>query len=72
VCDRCGGELYQRTDDAPEVVGNRVDVYLRDTRPVIDHYEALGLLRTIDGNREIETVKHDLAVAAGKTDAITA
>ena len=42
TCDRCSGELYQRPDDKREVVANRVDVYLRDTLPVVKGYERRG------------------------------
>jgi adenylate kinase len=57
VCDTCGGELYQRTDDRREVVANRVAVYLRDTLPVVERYESQGVLRRIDGNQPIEQVR---------------
>jgi adenylate kinase len=57
VCDACGGELYQRTDDRREVVANRVAVYLRDTLPVVERYESQGVLRRIDGNQPIEQVR---------------
>jgi adenylate kinase len=56
-CDECGGELYQRSDDTREVVGNRVNVYLRDTLPVIEYFAAKRVLRRIDGNQPIEVVR---------------
>jgi adenylate kinase len=59
-CDACGGELYQRPDDKREVVRNRVDVYLRDTLPIVHQYEQLGLLRRVDGNQPIAQVKDAL------------
>jgi adenylate kinase len=62
-CDLCGGELYQRPDDTREVVTNRVNVYLRDTLPVVDHYQSLGLLRRIDGNQSIDDVRSSLREA---------
>ena len=65
VCDACGGELYQRTDDRREVVANRVAVYLRDTLPVVERYEAQGVLRRIDGNQPIEQVRAALRDAVG-------
>ena len=68
VCDRCKTELYQRPDDKREVVANRVAVYLRDTLPVIEGYEARGVLKRIDGDQSIEAVKHALR-AAVVTDA---
>ena len=45
VCTACGDQLYQRPDDRPDVVENRVEVYLRETLPVIEHYAAPGLLQ---------------------------
>src|SRR5919197_86838 len=50
-CEVCGGELYQRPDDRREVVENRVQVYLRETRPVIKHYDSLGVLHRVDGDQ---------------------
>jgi adenylate kinase len=49
VCDKCGGELYQRDDDNEETVGNRLKVYEEQTAPLIDYYTGKGLLRPIDG-----------------------
>lgn len=49
VCDKCGGELYQRDDDNQETVSNRLKVYESQTEPLIDYYKAKGLLRPIDG-----------------------
>ncbi len=56
VCDIDGGELYQREDDRPEVVTERIRVYLRDTVPVLDYYRARGILREIDGTQDIPVV----------------
>jgi adenylate kinase len=47
VCDECGGELYQRTDDAEDKVRNRLEVYHRETEPIIDYYKQQGLVMTI-------------------------
>jgi adenylate kinase len=71
-CDHCGGELYQRTDDKRDVVENRVNVYLRDTLPVVRRYEAHGLLQRIDGNRPIEAVRAALREALGLTERVPA
>jgi adenylate kinase len=49
VCDRDGGEVVQREDDTPEAVTKRLELYERDTRPLLDFYEGLGLLVIIDG-----------------------
>jgi adenylate kinase len=56
VCDLDAGELYQREDDRHEVVSERIKVYLHDTVPVVDYYRERGILREIDGMRDIESV----------------
>lgn len=56
VCDLDGDQLYQRADDRPEVVAERIRVYLRDTVPVVDYYRTRGVLASIDGTRDIEDV----------------
>lgn len=48
-CDKCGGELFQRDDDNEATVGNRLNVYDAQTKPLIDYYQAKSLLRPIDG-----------------------
>jgi adenylate kinase len=55
-CDLDGGELYQRDDDRFEVVSERIKVYIQDTVPVVDYYRERGILREIDGTRDIESV----------------
>jgi adenylate kinase len=60
ICDVDGGELYQREDDRIEVVSERIKVYLRDTVPVVDYYRERGILRDIDGTREIESVAAEI------------
>src|SRR5262245_11696145 len=44
VCDRCGGELYQRDDDKEQTIAHRLQVYERQTAPLVDYYRAQGLL----------------------------
>lgn len=60
VCDLDGGELYQREDDQPEVVSERIRVYMKDTLPVVDYYRERGLLRPIDGTRDIDGVAAEI------------
>jgi adenylate kinase len=55
-CDRCGGELYQRADDNAETVQNRLDVNIKQSKPLLDFYEVQGYLRTIDGQQDINKV----------------
>jgi len=47
ICDKCGGELYQREDDRPEVIQERLNVYRRDTKPLIEYYRRKGILRDV-------------------------
>ena len=56
TCAACGGELYQRDDDKTEVIANRYDVYEKSTAPLIDFYEKVGVLRTLDGSLGSERV----------------
>ncbi len=63
VCDACGGELYQRPDDMPETQKNRIDVYMRQTQPLIEYYRQAGVLVEIDGQGTIEQVQGALLEA---------
>ena len=65
VCDRCGGELYQRADDRPETVKKRLEVYFAETAPVIDYYQKAGKLLEIDGEGSVADISAR-AVAALK------
>lgn len=49
VCDTCGGEIYQRSDDTEDTVRNRLDVYRQQTEPLIGYYRSQGVLTEIDG-----------------------
>jgi len=57
VCDKCGGELYQRADDNEETIKNRMDIYKESTKPIIDFYEAQGKLMKADADKEASEVK---------------
>lgn len=59
-CDKCGGELYQRDDDNAETVGNRLDVNIKQMKPLLDFYQEKGYLRTINGEQEINHVYTDI------------
>nr|WP_277603173.1 adenylate kinase [Brevibacillus sp. SYP-B805] len=61
ICDKDGGTLYQRDDDKPEVVAQRLDVNIAQTQPLIEYYSKQGLLRTIDGERNIDVVFAEIA-----------
>jgi adenylate kinase len=55
-CDICGGELYQRTDDTPEVIKQRLNTYYKESKPLLDYYKKEGILYEIDGEDEKEEV----------------
>lgn len=61
VCDRCGDELYERSDDNWSTATHRLDVYLRQTMPMIEHYGELGMVHEINGDDYIEYVTERLA-----------
>ena len=56
ICDRCGNELILRDDDKPETVKNRLDVYHKQTQPLIDFYSARNVLKTVDGTQDMNDV----------------
>jgi len=63
-CDKCGGELYQRSDDTAETVKKRLQVYFTETAPLIDYYTRVGGLVEVDGERGIDEVGKRIIVAA--------
>ena len=63
VCDRCGGELYQRTDDQEETVRERLEVYRLQTQPLIQYYRDRDLYSEINGAQPTETVFRDIIVS---------
>jgi adenylate kinase len=66
VCDRCGGELYQREDDRADVVRTRLDVNLKQTEPLLEHYRRDGKLIEVDGGAEVDEVKGRVLAAMGR------
>jgi adenylate kinase len=56
VCDKCGGPLYQRPDDTPETIRNRLAVYLEQTADLITYYKDAGILAEIPGDKSVEDV----------------
>lgn len=60
VCDKCGGELYQRSDDTEEKVGTRLDEYTNKTAPLLEYYRNQGNLRQVNGEQEIDAVTADI------------
>ncbi|MFP3841306.1 adenylate kinase [Bacillus safensis] len=60
VCDKCGGELYQRADDNAETVSTRLEVNLKQTEPLLNFYSEKGYLENIDGAKHINDVYADI------------
>ena len=60
VCDKCGGELYQRKDDTEATARNRIAVYWEQTSPLINYYKAKGILVNVDGDQAIDEVTEAL------------
>ncbi len=56
ICDTCGSELVLRDDDKPETVKSRLEVYHKQTQPLIDHYSKQNILRTVDGTKDMNEV----------------
>ncbi|KND38783.1 MULTISPECIES: adenylate kinase [Streptomyces] len=65
ACDVCGGELYQRDDDRETTVRKRLEVYRSETAPVVDHYQAQGLVTTISALGQVQEVLDRALVAIG-------
>ena len=60
VCDACGGELFQRDDDQEETIRKRLDVYNEQTSPLTDYYADAGLLKSLDGMQQIDSVQQQM------------
>lgn len=63
VCDRCGGTLVHREDDRPETIANRLDVYERQTRPILDYLEGRAAIHRIDGGAPVDEVTRAIEAA---------
>ncbi|UCD08289.1 MAG: adenylate kinase [Dehalococcoidales bacterium] len=63
VCDRCGGELYQRSDDKEETIKERLQVYFNETEALIDYYSREGKLLEIDGEGKVEEVSNRITAS---------
>jgi adenylate kinase len=62
-CDRCGGELYQRPDDTVETVKKRLEVYFKETSPLIDYYTRAGKLVEVNGEGGVDEVSQRIVTA---------
>ena len=65
VCDKCGGNLYQRDDDKEETVKNRLGAYHSQTEPLIEYYKKQGVFLDINGLQDIDKVYADVKAALG-------
>ena len=63
VCDECGGQLVQRKDDTEETVKNRLEVYANQTKPLLEFYNNLGLVKSIEGIGEIDVIFNNIKLA---------
>lgn len=68
VCDKCGSELYQRSDETPDVITERLRVYDEDTKPLVDFYRNEGLLRDIDAAQDVDGVVKQCVEALERDD----
>ena len=66
VCDACGEKLVLRDDDKPETVQKRLNVYHEQTQPLIDYYTNQGVLKTVDGTKNLEEVFGDIVAILGE------
>lgn len=60
ICDRCGGDLYQRSDDTAETVSNRLAVYQKQTAPLLEYYQQRGIVREVNGELAIDEVFQEI------------
>lgn len=60
ICDQCGEKLTQRKDDQPETIKHRLEMYEKETRPLIDYYKKKGLLHEVPGDYEIPELQAEL------------
>ena len=65
ICDKCGGELYQRADDTLESVKNRLNIYETKTKPLLDYYKNKGILFNINGMQKFDNVYSDIELLLG-------
>ena len=65
VCDACGGELYQRVDDSEATVRTRLEVYRKQTAPLLDYYRQRNVLTTVSGEGSIEEIRDAIRAVVG-------
>jgi len=62
ICDHCGGELYQRNDDSIDTAKERIQVYKKQTMPMVEYFQRKGIIMSFDGGRDIDDVFSDIKV----------
>ena len=65
VCDACGGELYQRDDDTEATVRKRLEVYQRQTAPLLDYYRQRNMLTPVTGEGSLTAIRDAIRAAVG-------
>ncbi len=65
ICDACGGAVYQRDDDREETIQHRLEVYMRETEPLAEHYTQCGLLRVVNGEQGIGEITQSILEVVG-------
>ena len=66
VCDKCGGELFQRDDDKEATIKNRLDVYDKSTAPLIEYYKKKGILKSVMGVGSIDEIFNKVCAVLDK------
>lgn len=68
ICDECGGELYQRSDDSPKVIRERFNTFLEETAPLVEYYREKGLLEEVDGNGKPDEINSEIQEIISESD----
>lgn len=68
ICNKCGGKLYQREDETEETIKKRLDVYKKETEPLVDYYKKKGMLTEIDGEQDINKIFEDIVKILSKDE----
>ncbi|MBU0597955.1 nucleoside monophosphate kinase [Patescibacteria group bacterium] len=60
ICQHCGGQIYQRDDDKPKAIANRLEIYQKQTKPIVNYYQKQSLLIRVNGEPPIKTVTKEI------------
>lgn len=66
TCDKCGGKLERREDDTPEKVKHRIELYHKETEPVLEHYKKKGILEEVDASKSANEVLEEIKSKLGE------